>query len=108
MLGGEERVVELLEDESKKSLKKPLLEGADENPQPQQRTFWNFFCQPDVLGEDLLTIEKFGLVQYVSCGSSYWYVYVKHYRFLHRGSSDDFEDTLRIYSTCFGTLWRIW
>lgn len=64
-LGGEERVIELLEDESRKSLNKPLLEGVDEQPQLQERTFWNFFRRPSVLGEDLLTIEKFGLVQYM-------------------------------------------
>ncbi|PSS15453.1 hypothetical protein CEY00_Acc12944 [Actinidia chinensis var. chinensis] len=64
-LGGEQRVIELLDDESKKLLSKPLLEGADEKPKSRQRTFRNFFLQPRALGKDLLTIEKFGLVQYM-------------------------------------------
>ncbi|XP_057507086.1 protein LAZ1 homolog 2 isoform X3 [Actinidia eriantha] len=64
-LGGEQRVIELLDDESKKLLSKPLLEGADEKPKSRQRTFRNFFLQPHALGKDLLTIEKFGLVQYM-------------------------------------------
>ena len=59
-------MIELLDDESKKLLSKPLLEGADEKPKSRQRTFRNFFLQPRALGKDLLTIEKFGLVQYVS------------------------------------------
>ncbi|XP_059633267.1 LOW QUALITY PROTEIN: protein LAZ1 homolog 2 [Cornus florida] len=65
-LGGEDRVIELLEDESRKLLmSEPLLEEADEKPKVQQRTFWYFFIQPSVLGKDLLSIEKFGLVQYM-------------------------------------------
>ncbi|KAA8534760.1 hypothetical protein F0562_029798 [Nyssa sinensis] len=63
-LGGEQQVIQLLEDESRKLLSEPLLEGADEKPL-QQRTCRNFFLRPCVLGKDLLTIEKFGLVQYM-------------------------------------------
>lgn len=76
MPGGEQRVVELLERESRKSLNKPLLEEDDE-PQQHKRSFFDFFCRPNMLGENLLTIEKFGLVQYVSYGKSlfvYFYV----------------------------------
>uniref|UniRef100_A0A5B7AIK7 Protein LAZ1 homolog 2 n=2 Tax=Davidia involucrata TaxID=16924 RepID=A0A5B7AIK7_DAVIN len=64
-LGGERRVIELLEDESRKLLSEPLLEGGDKKPELQQRTFRNFFLRPCVLGKDLLTIENFGLVQYM-------------------------------------------
>ncbi|XP_017242201.1 protein LAZ1 homolog 2 isoform X2 [Daucus carota subsp. sativus] len=64
VLGGEERVVELLESESRKSLNKPLLEEDDER-QLQKRNFIDFFRRPNMLGEHLLTIEKFGLVQYM-------------------------------------------
>ncbi|XP_058215803.1 protein LAZ1 homolog 2 isoform X2 [Rhododendron vialii] len=64
-LGGERRVIELLEDESEKLLSKSLLEGAEDKPKSEHRTLRNFFLQPCVLGKDLLTIEKFGLVQYM-------------------------------------------
>ncbi|KAL3535506.1 hypothetical protein ACH5RR_003967 [Cinchona calisaya] len=62
-LGGEQKVVELLEDESKQ-INKPLLEGK-ENPESNRRTICNFIFRPCLLGKDLLTIEKFGLVQYM-------------------------------------------
>ncbi|KAG5549180.1 hypothetical protein RHGRI_014523 [Rhododendron griersonianum] len=65
LLGGERRVIELLEDESEKLLSKSLLEGAEDKPKSEHRTLRNFFLQPCVLGKDLLTIEKFGLVQYM-------------------------------------------
>lgn len=66
MLGGEERVIELLENESRKQLREPLLHGEGNKGATQKSLFTNFFCQPSVLGKDLYTIEKFGLVQYVS------------------------------------------
>uniref|UniRef100_A0A2N9I6A4 Protein LAZ1 homolog 2 n=1 Tax=Fagus sylvatica TaxID=28930 RepID=A0A2N9I6A4_FAGSY len=65
MVGGERRVIELLENKSRKQLGEPLLEGADENQTVQQRSFCNFFFRPFTLGKDLLAIEKFGLVQYM-------------------------------------------
>ncbi|GLT70584.1 hypothetical protein SLA2020_426550 [Shorea laevis] len=64
-LGGERRVIELLENKSRKQLGKPFLEGADENRSLEQRSFRNFFFRPCTLGKDLLVIEKFGLVQYM-------------------------------------------
>ncbi|XP_062147481.1 protein LAZ1 homolog 2 [Alnus glutinosa] len=64
-LGGERRVIELLENKSREQLGKPLLEGADENRSVDQRSFRNFFFRPCTLGKDLLVIGKFGLVQYM-------------------------------------------
>ncbi|KAK9989866.1 hypothetical protein SO802_030105, partial [Lithocarpus litseifolius] len=64
-LGGESRVIELLENKSQKQLGEPLLEGEDENHTVQERSFSNFFFRPCTLGKDLLAIEKFGLVQYM-------------------------------------------
>ncbi|XP_057967866.1 protein LAZ1 homolog 2 isoform X2 [Malania oleifera] len=64
-LGGERRVIELLEDESKKLLSQPLLEGEEKKQGSQQKSRCNFFTQPCLLGKDLLDIEKFGLVQYM-------------------------------------------
>ncbi|KAM3741577.1 hypothetical protein ACB098_07G006500 [Castanea mollissima] len=64
-LGGESRVIELLENKSRKQLGTPLLEEEDENRTVQDRSFSNFFFQPCTLGKDLLAIEKFGLVQYM-------------------------------------------
>ncbi|XP_047158757.1 protein LAZ1 homolog 2-like [Vigna umbellata] len=64
-LGGEGKVVELLEDEYAEHLGKSLLDGLDENHDMDDRSFCNFFWHPGKLGKDLLTIEKFGLVQYM-------------------------------------------
>jgi len=66
MLGGEREVIKLLEDESRKLLQKPLLDHTNTSPKKKGSRVWDFIFQPCVLGEDLLTIEKFGLVQYVS------------------------------------------
>ncbi|KAK9102417.1 hypothetical protein Sjap_019671 [Stephania japonica] len=62
-LGGEERVVAFLEDESRKQLTEPLLGG--KNTSVQKRSFANFFCQPNVQGKNLYTTVKFGIVQYM-------------------------------------------
>lgn len=64
MAGGERQVVELLEDESRKQISQSLLEG-EEKPVTQKRTLYNFIFHPYVVGKNLFTIEKFGLVQYV-------------------------------------------
>ncbi|GAB2218216.1 hypothetical protein Droror1_Dr00001435 [Drosera rotundifolia] len=64
-LGGEYRAMQLLEDESRKKLSEQLLEGGHEAPMSQSKSFWKFFSQPCVLGKDLFTIIKFGLVQYM-------------------------------------------
>ena len=65
MPGGETRVVELLENEARQKMDKPLLEKAEQDPQAHQKSFCNFFLRPCLIGRDLLSIEKFGLVQYV-------------------------------------------
>lgn len=59
-------MIELLEEESEKLLSKPSLEGEVQKPKSELKTLRNFFLQPCVLGKDLLTNEKFGLVQYAS------------------------------------------
>ncbi|XP_015572877.1 protein LAZ1 homolog 2 isoform X2 [Ricinus communis] len=64
-LGGEKRVIELLENEAQKRLSQTLLEELDENQGVHQRSFMNFFCRPYIIGRDAFTIEKFGLVQYM-------------------------------------------
>lgn len=64
--GGERRVTELLEDESRKTLRKPLIVESNEETDTHQKPFRDFFFRPYTLGEELFTIEKFGLVQYVS------------------------------------------
>ena len=67
MPGGESSVIELLENQSKKQpISKPLLDEAGENRIEQHKSLRNFFFRPSVIGKDLLAIEKFGLVQYVS------------------------------------------
>lgn len=64
--GGERRVVELLENQSGKILNKALVEGEDENCRKPHWSLRNFFRRPTIIGKNLLTIVKFGLVQYVS------------------------------------------
>ncbi|XP_009597229.1 protein LAZ1 homolog 2-like [Nicotiana tabacum] len=63
-LGGEREVVELLEDERRKQISQSLL-GGEEKPVTQKRTLYNFIFHPCVVGKNLFTIEKFGLVQYM-------------------------------------------
>ncbi|GLT98804.1 hypothetical protein SLE2022_162840 [Rubroshorea leprosula] len=64
-LGGERRVEELLENEPRNQVNEPLLEGSDKDQQLKRKSLSNFFLRPWLLGKDLLTIEKFGLVQYM-------------------------------------------
>ncbi|KAI3965382.1 hypothetical protein MKX01_042863 [Papaver californicum] len=65
-LGGERRVVQLLKYESRKQLSEPLLEEEEnKNKALENPSFKHFFLQPQVLGENLYTIVKFGLVQYM-------------------------------------------
>lgn len=58
------QVIELLEDQAKKEIEKPLLEG-DTSHQTQRKTFRNFVLHPCLVGKELFPIIKFGLVQYV-------------------------------------------
>ncbi|XP_039043180.1 protein LAZ1 homolog 2 [Hibiscus syriacus] len=64
-IGGERRVIQLLENESIKRLGKPLLEREEQQEEIHQKSFSNFFFRPSLIGKDLLTIERFGLVQYM-------------------------------------------
>ncbi|KAI3977109.1 hypothetical protein MKX01_042799 [Papaver californicum] len=65
-LGGERRVVQLLEYESRKQLSEALLEEEESKKKALENpSFKHFFLQPQVLGENLYTIVKFGLVQYM-------------------------------------------
>ncbi|TQD93716.1 hypothetical protein C1H46_020720 [Malus baccata] len=65
-LGGERKVIELLENQSEKLLNRPLIEGvADDDHTVPHWSLRNFFVRPSVLGKHLLNIEKFGLVQYM-------------------------------------------
>ncbi|CAN4084636.1 unnamed protein product [Withania somnifera] len=59
-----DKVVQLLEDESRKQISQSLL-GGEEKPVTQKRTLYNFVFHPYVVGKNLFTIEKFGLVQYM-------------------------------------------
>ncbi|XP_031120514.1 protein LAZ1 homolog 2 [Ipomoea triloba] len=64
-LGGERKAVELLEEESRKQTRQPLLGGEGKPKTKQTTTFYNFMFHPCAVGERMLTIEKFGLVQYM-------------------------------------------
>ncbi|KAF6138813.1 hypothetical protein GIB67_025975 [Kingdonia uniflora] len=64
ILGGEGRVVELLDKESRKHLNEPLLE-LDEKQTLQRGSFISFFRRPEELGSSAYTVVKFGLVQYM-------------------------------------------
>ena len=111
ILGGERRVVELLENESRKQLTKPLLEGRSESHGVERRSFVHFFFRPYLLGRDLFTIEKFGLVQYVSHSLLHYMVLVRlllHNNFFFPFAPDDSEDIMcisGIYFRNFRVLW---
>ncbi|KAL6224280.1 hypothetical protein ACLB2K_003135 [Fragaria x ananassa] len=64
-LGGERRVVELLENQSGKLLNEALVEGEDENIRKPHWSLRDFFFQPTIIGKYLFTVVKFGLVQYM-------------------------------------------
>ncbi|XP_019196365.1 PREDICTED: protein LAZ1 homolog 2 [Ipomoea nil] len=64
-LGGERKAVELLEEESRKQTRQPLLGGEGKPKTKQTTTFYNFMFHPCAVGERMLTIQKFGLVQYM-------------------------------------------
>lgn len=63
-LGGELQVMELLEDDARKQISEPLLEGGKSSRQ-QHNTCCNFIFHPCVLGKKLFSIIRFGLVQYM-------------------------------------------
>ncbi|XP_057806612.1 protein LAZ1 homolog 2 [Salvia miltiorrhiza] len=63
-LGGELQVMEFLDEEAKKQISKPLLEG-EKSSQQQGKRFCNFFFHPCLVGRELFSIIKFGLVQYM-------------------------------------------
>lgn len=73
LAGGETRVRGLLENHLRKQLSGPLLQEQDEdeeegkacNEQYHSKSIRDFFVRPSRIGKDLLSIEKFGLVQYV-------------------------------------------
>ncbi|XP_020536489.1 protein LAZ1 homolog 2 isoform X1 [Jatropha curcas] len=66
-LGGEKRVVELLENEKQKCFgrSQPLVEGSEENQGQRERSCISFLCKPYIIGSYVFTIVKFGLVQYM-------------------------------------------
>ncbi|XP_039832739.1 protein LAZ1 homolog 2-like isoform X5 [Panicum virgatum] len=64
-LGGERQVFRLLENRKREELTEQLLDGQDKAQAQNQSRVRNFFCDPNALGENLYTIIKFGLVQYM-------------------------------------------
>ncbi|KAJ8476321.1 hypothetical protein OPV22_020048 [Ensete ventricosum] len=63
-LGGEERVVELLENAAREEISEHLLKEEDDEAQ-HRHSLNDFVFHPTVLGKDLYTIIKFGIVQYM-------------------------------------------
>ncbi|XP_006651488.2 protein LAZ1 homolog 2 isoform X1 [Oryza brachyantha] len=64
-LGGEWQVFSLLETKKREELSEQLLESQDKAQVHNRSRARNFFCDPNALGENLYTIIKFGLVQYM-------------------------------------------
>ncbi|CAN1224245.1 Protein LAZ1 homolog 2 [Linum grandiflorum] len=74
-LGGEGRVLQILESDSKRQLVKPLMQEQEQDEEKQDHhvaalgrrpSMLNFFFHPCVIGSDLFDIERFGLVQYMA------------------------------------------
>ncbi|KDP33934.1 hypothetical protein JCGZ_07505 [Jatropha curcas] len=91
-LGGEKRVVELLENEKQKCFgrSQPLVEGSEENQGQRERSCISFLCKPYIIGSYVFTIVKFGLVQYLSV------------------ISDDSKDLLCILGILVRAFWGLW
>ena len=73
----------LLENRKREELTEQLLDGQDKAQAQNQSRVCNFFCDPNALGENLYTIIKFGLVQYVSSSiicslSQHWQITACH------------------------------
>ncbi|XP_062215390.1 protein LAZ1 homolog 2 [Phragmites australis] len=64
-LGGERQVFRLLESRKREELSEQLLESQDKAQAHNRSRVRNFFWDPNALGENLYTIIKFGLVQYM-------------------------------------------
>ncbi|KAG0550759.1 hypothetical protein BDA96_01G365500 [Sorghum bicolor] len=64
-LGGEQQVFHLLENRRRDDLSEQLLESQDKTHAHNRSRVYSFFCDPNALGENLYTIIKFGLVQYM-------------------------------------------
>ncbi|KAG9458060.1 hypothetical protein H6P81_002568 [Aristolochia fimbriata] len=67
-LGGEGRVLALLENETKKQLEESLVQGDEHSSKEDQlkrKKFISFFLKPYALGKRLYTIIMFGIVQYM-------------------------------------------
>ncbi|KAJ4815484.1 organic solute transporter ostalpha protein (DUF300) [Rhynchospora pubera] len=64
-LGGEPRVVDMLENKANEELQEQLLEEGEKKGSRKEGSFCDFFCHPIFLGKDMYTTVKFGLVQYM-------------------------------------------
>ncbi|KAK3146991.1 hypothetical protein QOZ80_3BG0276320 [Eleusine coracana subsp. coracana] len=64
-LGGEQQVLRLLENRKKEELNEQLLVSQEKGKAHNRSRVCNFICDPNSLGENLYTIIKFGLVQYM-------------------------------------------
>ncbi|RLN40994.1 hypothetical protein C2845_PM01G17660 [Panicum miliaceum] len=62
---GERQVFRLLENRKREELSEQLLDGRDKAQAQNQSRVRDFFCDPNALGENLYTIIKFRLVQYL-------------------------------------------
>ena len=81
--GGERQVFRLLENRKREELTEQLLNGQDKAQAQNRSRVRSFFCDPNALGENLYTIIKFGLVQYVSSSiicslSQHWQITACH------------------------------
>lgn len=74
----------------------------------KNRRFRNFILRPCLIGKDLLSIEKFGLVQYVSLTGEIPITLHNHQHTNITLLSDDFEDRLFIFSLFTGAFWCLW
>lgn len=94
-------------------LSEQLLESQDKTHAHNRSRVYSFFCDPNALGENLYTIIKFGLVQYVSyfvmriCSfTQHWQIMTCH-NFVYK-IADDSEDTMCFVGVDLGAFRSLW
>ncbi|RWW21464.1 hypothetical protein BHE74_00011011 [Ensete ventricosum] len=107
ILGGEERVVELLENAAREEISEHLLKEEDDEAQ-HRHSLNDFVFHPTVLGKDLYTIIKFGIVQYVSAYTCMFSMLIVKQLLNSKVCADDTENIMCLLGIVTGAFWSLW